>query len=472
MVTRRRFLQAIGASSVLLSGTGAAATDGTAGTIDHPRRTSSVAAVDDRIDVFVTGGQSNAKGIGDADKSPNPPSGTAYEFENDTGTIVELDDPVGGTDKYEAYTGSAWPAFAKQYYSKTGQKTAYVPTAVGGSAQVAGVRKNNHWDAGGARRGAAVDIFGRAMNALRNEGFQPRVRGMLWSQGESDAQSIDSGDITVGEYKQAFSEMLAYFRNNIRDYFPFWIFQTGKPSTGDTEGFEKIRAAQAEFPTIERDVQMVSTIQKNFPDNGMIAPHQISAEEATVLSHVYHYSQEGYNLMGETGAKTVTDNVLSIEGTGSRTEYIVAVSDTIEESTANGGSFNSGDEISGSTATGAVGGGTDSYVFSGSIESLGLDGDAPVYLNGERLDPGTYPDNVLSIEGTGSRTDYEITVSGSIEESTANGGSFNSGDEISGSTATGAVGGGTDSYVFSGSIESRAVDGDAPVYLNGERLDS
>ena len=170
---------------------------------------------------------------------------------------------------------------------------------------------------------------------------------------------------------------------------------------------------------------------------------------------------------------SLSGNRLTIESTQSRTDYTVAVSETLEKSLANGASIDSNDDLVDSTATGGVGGGgVDSYAFSGSIECLGLDGDASVYLNGDRLDPGKYPDNVLSIEGTGSRTDYEVTVSGSIEKSTANGGSINSGDEISGSTATGAVSNGTDSYVFSGSIESITVDGDAPVYRNGERLDS
>jgi hypothetical protein len=476
MTTRRRLLKAAGASGVFLTGTGTAAADETARSGERSQLAGTVADLSGRIDVFATGGQSNAKGIGDASRSPNPRSGTAYEFENATGNVVELDDPVG-TGQYEAFTGSAWPAFAEKYYSRTGRKTAIIPTAVGGSAQVAGVRENNHWDAGGARRGAAVNIIDQGMNALRNEGFEPRLRGMLWSQGESDAQAITNGQITIGDYKQAFSEMLGYFRNNIRNRFPLWLFQTGKPSTGDTTGFQKIRSAQADFPTTKRDVQMVSWVQKVFPDKGWIAPHQVSTQEVTILSHVYHYSQRGYNVMGRTGAENLNEvpfltNTLSIESTAGtdRAEYRFTVEGDLEKSTATGADRNSADTISGQTASGYVTSGLDSYVFSGGIERFDLDGTAAVFLNGDRIDPEKYSGSVLSVRATSNtnKTNYQFTVEGDLEKSTANGADLNSADTISGQTATGYVTSGLDSYTFSGGLEAFDLDGRAYVTLNGE----
>ena len=472
MATRRRFLRTIGASTAFLTGTATA--DERAQSTERSQL-ASTAASGDRIDVFATGGQSNAKGIGDGSKSPDPQSGTAYEFENNTGNIVELDDSVG-TGKYEAFTGSAWPAFAKKYHSRTGRNVAIIPTAVGGSAQVASV-KNNHWDAGGPRRGAAVDIIGRGMDALRNEGFEPRLRGMLWSQGESDAQAITNGNLTIGEYKRAFSEMVEYFRNNIRDHFPLWLFQTGKPSTGDSSGFRKVRAAQADFPATERDVQMVSTVQKNFPDKGLIAPHRVSTQEVTVLSHVYHYSQRGYNVMGRTGAENLNEvpfltNMLSIESTGGtdRAEYRFTVSGDLKKSTATGADRNSADTISGRTASGYVTSGLDSYVFSGGIGRFDLNGNADVLLNGERIDPERYSNNVLSVRATPNtnKTNYQFTVEGDLEKSTANGADRNAADTISGQTATGYVTSGLDSYTFSGDLEAFDLGGSAYVTLNGE----
>ncbi len=80
----------------------------------------------------------------------------------------------------------------------------------------------------------------------------------------------------------------------------------------------------------------------------------------------------------------------------------------------------------------------------------------------------------LTIEATGTRQNYEFTVEGDLDKSTAFGGSIGSEDLISGSTASGIVAGsGRDSYSFSGEITSWSGDYDAlNLYLNGEELNN
>lgn len=60
--------------------------------------------------------------------------------------------------------------------------------------------------------------------------------------------------------------------------------------------------------------------------------------------------------------------------------------DTLEKSTEYGGSINPNDSVSGSTATGTVVGGRDSYRFSGDLETFAADGNTTIYLDGERVD--------------------------------------------------------------------------------------
>ncbi|WP_256686318.1 hypothetical protein [Halococcus qingdaonensis] len=162
------------------------------------------------------------------------------------------------------------------------------------------------------------------------------------------------------------------------------------------------------------------------------------------------------------------DHVLSIQGTGSRADYSFTVTSDLAKSTANGGTTGSSMTVSGSSATGYVWGGTDSYTFSGDLESFNLDGEATVTIDGEPAHVGQRPDHVLSIEGTGSRTDYSFTVTRDLAESTANGGTIGSSTDVSGSSATGYVWGGTDSYTFSGDLESFNLDGEATVTIDGE----
>ncbi|WP_256686338.1 S8 family serine peptidase [Halococcus qingdaonensis] len=167
-----------------------------------------------------------------------------------------------------------------------------------------------------------------------------------------------------------------------------------------------------------------------------------------------------------------SDNILSIEGQDSRADYTFSVSGKLTKSTANDGTIGSSTKVLESTATGYVWGGTDSYAFSGNIESFNLGGDAEVFLNGKRIDPAEYLDNILSIEGHGSRADYTFSVSGDLAKSTANGGTTGSSSEISGSTATGYVWGGTDSYAFSGELRKINIDNDSTIHLNGEELNT
>ncbi|PSQ23932.1 hypothetical protein BRD01_05445, partial [Halobacteriales archaeon QS_8_65_32] len=158
-----------------------------------------------------------------------------------------------------------------------------------------------------------------------------------------------------------------------------------------------------------------------------------------------------------------------------RVEYDLTVSGDLEKSTANGGSINAGDEIDGSTASGAVVGGTDSYGFAGDHTDLSVsDASAvTVYVDGEAVDPAGFgPERSISIVGSGPRAEYDFTVSGELEKTTARGGSINSGDTIDGSSATGYVLGGTDSYGFAGEVTDFSVsDPDAvSIYLDGEQV--
>jgi lipopolysaccharide export system protein LptA len=143
------------------------------------------------------------------------------------------------------------------------------------------------------------------------------------------------------------------------------------------------------------------------------------------------------------------DHVLTIDGAGSRTDYSFSVSGDLEGI----GSLTSEDTITGSSATGAVGPGADRYGFSGELVAFDLDGEANVTIDGKPAHVGQYPDHMLTINGAGSRTDYRFSVSGDLR-----GESLTGEDDISGSSATGAVGGGQDRYAFDGNIEQLSLD--------------
>ncbi len=162
------------------------------------------------------------------------------------------------------------------------------------------------------------------------------------------------------------------------------------------------------------------------------------------------------------------DHLLQIEGQGTSTPYSFNVSSNLQ----GGGNLQNNDNIvnNGWSASGEVGDGTDSYTFDGDLVSFDFDGTVNVLLDGQSAHVGQHPDHLLQIEGTGTSVDYDFTVSGGLQKTTAGGGSINSSDDITnnGQSAAGSVGGGTDSYTFDGDLRAFDLDGEMNVLLDGE----
>ena len=172
----------------------------------------------------------------------------------------------------------------------------------------------------------------------------------------------------------------------------------------------------------------------------------------------------------EVDITSLLSHTLAIEGTGPRADYSLHVSGGIAGK--NGHSGEDDIDIERGRVDGAVGGGRDSYAFSGDLLDFDLDGDADVFLDGDRLDLATPAENTLTFASNGGRFSYEFSVSGVLEKSDARGASIDAEDSISDGTATGQGGdGGRDSYAFSGELIDLDVAGDVTVYRNGEEID-
>lgn len=117
------------------------------------------------------------------------------------------------------------------------------------------------------------------------------------------------------------------------------------------------------------------------------------------------------------------------------------------------------------------------FWYHGELTNLQYDGDLQLYIDDERVDPADYGNGsggtdepeplprtlALSGDDSSSRKDYEVTVTEQLQATD----SINEADEISDGTATGYVTGWTDTYRFSGSVETITVDGDATVTVDG-----
>jgi hypothetical protein len=234
------------------------------------------------IDVFLVAGQSNATGVGDPLQSPKPLSGTVFQFDN--GAISE-----------GACPGSAWPSFGITYYNLTGHKILFVPAAVGGTCQTdqcAAYARRSSWDVNGTLVQASIATVDAGMSALIAAGYKPLLKGVLWSQGEGDAQGIMASAVSPDMYQSTLAAMIARYREHYGSGLPFYIFLTGT-EPGQERGYAAVRKAQMQVAANDRHTKVVFRDAVNFPANGWMQSDNL------------HYAQRGLNEMGTQGAKNV-----------------------------------------------------------------------------------------------------------------------------------------------------------------------
>ena len=94
-------------------------------------------------------------------------------------------------------------------------------------------------------------------------------------------------------------------------------------------------------------------------------------------------------------------------------------------------------------------------------------------ISGSTSSSGSTSEMTLTIDGTDTDgwTEYELSVDGTLEKSTAMDASKDWSDKLSGSTVNGKVGPWRDSYTISGEITNFTIGDGAVVYKDGETVD-
>lgn len=226
-------------------------------------------------------GQSNNDGRGGG--GPALPSGLAYKW-NDSEIVECLGDPVGITESSE---GSQFPAFALEYYRRTGKGVIFIPCAVGGTEQI-DTTPVDDWDATGT--GVLVTQAIARINATiaaaqaASLAFFPQLI-FSWWQGEQDSVKPE---LTKALYKEKHIAMLDALAAGITAPYSFVEFITRlgrRNSDASQAGVDMIRQAHDEL-TLEDDrvfMGFVGTI--NFASRGL-------------MTDEWHHTQQAYNEAG------------------------------------------------------------------------------------------------------------------------------------------------------------------------------
>lgn len=242
-----------------------------------------------QVDVFTIAGQSNAVGsYADISLQPTIPSGWAYMW-NGTTVVTVTSGSIGGL----AGGGTAWSAFAISYYNRTGRPVLFVPTAKGGTSQAAaGDTGFGNWDTSGTLVTASITATDAALAAtLAATGLTPVFKGILWDQGENDANAIGASTYPVSTYTTAFNTMRATFRTHYGPQMPFYIFRTG----GTLSGNLQVQTAQEAIALTEQNTSIVFREARDYT----VANGYLNSSSPA------HYTQLGYNRMGQIGAETI-----------------------------------------------------------------------------------------------------------------------------------------------------------------------
>jgi len=236
------------------------------------------------IDVFGIAGQSNAVGNSTQPSlAPTPESGTAFQFYN--GAISPAVEPIGNSN------GSAWPAFAVTYYKLTGHLICFVPAGVNGSG-MASVANSGHgtWDTTGTLYDTSVARINAALTALTTAGYTPIFKGILWDQGENDADFINRGAETQSTYNLAFAKLIKNYRLQFGKTISFNIFRTGFRTDTIQTGYLQVQSTQQTLANPDSLINIVFWNAAYFPSRSLMRDN-------------YHYTQAGYNEMGRIGAE-------------------------------------------------------------------------------------------------------------------------------------------------------------------------
>ncbi|MFP8957246.1 right-handed parallel beta-helix repeat-containing protein [Natrialbaceae archaeon A-CW3] len=201
-----------------------------------------------------------------------------------------------------------------------------------------------------------------------------------------------------------------------------------------------------------------------------------SAEEAAGGSASSSASTQGQATTQESTSSLPNTIVFDgREATSDTTEYAFTTSGSVEPSTDDDATIDAEAQVDGNQAEGVVANYLDAFRFEGSIESLRVDGDAAVRVNGVEIDPARFDDrleNVLLVEGSDdSVSRYEFTVDGEVVPSTDEGATIDDGLELDDGHVQGTVANWRDAFRFEGDLEQLTIDGPATAIFNGEEID-
>ncbi len=232
-------------------------------------------------DLWILAGQSNMEGVGDlADVETPHPLVHSFQSREQWAPAEEPLHWLGESPRavHHVLWGQPVPAetpprdlsrtkgaglgltFAKTWADGTGVPVGLVPAAHGGTSM-------QQWDP--ARKGqGGHSLYGATLERVRAVGgsLGRRIAGILWYQGESDANPTDAA-----LYESRMTELVQSFRTDLgQPDLPFYYVQLGgfvsDPFPESVSGWNRVRESQRTWQSTLPNIGMVSAIDCGLDD--------------------------------------------------------------------------------------------------------------------------------------------------------------------------------------------------------------
>lgn len=247
--------------------------------------------------LWLIAGQSNASGMGDRRTSYKFISDACFDYVQKGDSLRILKDPVGEDNKYfgKANSGSIAPSFAWHLHEMTKDTIVIVSAGRGGSS----CHSNAETLYGTWAETGTLSIFDACIEKVKMAENKTgcKVEGIIWLQGERDANAINDGKLTEQQYENGLKRLITRFRNSLENQnLPFYIVLTGQYINHPKEGFLTVRRVQRKVIREDHFVFLAPIDPWIFPDMEW-------------MTDEIHYSQGAYNKIGAAIAQEVTETI-------------------------------------------------------------------------------------------------------------------------------------------------------------------
>ena len=241
--------------------------------------------------LYLLAGQSNGVGQGDSVSSLKCKPNTAFEFDASAREFIPLKDPAGKTWKsfQKAGTGSVAPPFARRLNELSNEPVYMVTAARGGASCHRKAEMGNYdtWDISGKLFALAVE-----KTKMAEAKAAVLLSGIIWMQGERDANAILAGQMTGAEYEAALESVIQRFRKEFGKKLPFFIVLTAYQQDKAPAGCDAVRNAQAAVSKKMKRVYIA------YGETGEFV-------RRNWFKDIVHYNQTGLNDIGTKSAEFV-----------------------------------------------------------------------------------------------------------------------------------------------------------------------